>query len=60
MLGSMGCKNFDQILAVRILLGFAEAPLVASIVSYTALFYTKKENASRTLIWGAMQVSTGL
>ena len=57
MLGTMGCKNFGQILGVRILLGFAEAPLVSACISYTALFYTRKENASRTLIWGAMQVS---
>ncbi|WWD20510.1 hypothetical protein CI109_104986 [Kwoniella shandongensis] len=55
MLATMGCKNFSQMMAVRFLLGFTEAPLVPSLVSYTALFYTKKENAVRTLIWGAMQ-----
>ncbi|ORY26794.1 major facilitator superfamily domain-containing protein [Naematelia encephala] len=55
MLGSMGCKTYGQMLAIRFLLGVFEAPLVPSLVSYTALFYTRKENAARTLIWGAMQ-----
>jgi hypothetical protein len=57
LLGSMGCKNYGQMLAIRFLLGLIEAPLVPSLVSYTALFYTKKEGTARTLIWGAMQVS---
>jgi len=55
MLGTMGCQNYHQCLAIRFLLGVAEAPIVPALVSYTALFYTRKENASRTLIWGAMQ-----
>ncbi|WVQ63084.1 uncharacterized protein L199_001235 [Kwoniella botswanensis] len=55
MLGTMGCRNFSDMMAIRFLLGFFEAPLVPSLVSYTALFYTRKENAVRTLIWGAMQ-----
>ncbi|GFZ49534.1 hypothetical protein JCM24511_07654 [Saitozyma sp. JCM 24511] len=55
LLGSMGCKNYGQMLAIRFLLGLIEAPLVPSLVSYTALFYTKKEGTARTLIWGAMQ-----
>jgi MFS family permease len=57
MLGSMGCNTYHQMLAVRFLLGFFEAPIVPALVSYTALFWTRKENAARTLIWGAMQVS---
>ena len=58
MLGSMGAQNFEQMMAIRFLLGLFEAPIVPALVSYTALFYTRKENTARTLIWGAMQVSS--
>ena len=60
MLGTMGCRNFGEIMAVRFLLGFFEAPIVPAMVSYTALFYTRQEGTARTLIWGAMQVSRSM
>ena len=56
-LGTMGVKNFSQMMGIRFILGFTEAPLVPCCGLYTALFYTRKENAARALTWGAMQVS---
>lgn len=55
MLGHMGCTNYAGILVCRFLLGFFEAPISGGFVLYCSLFYTRKEQVVRTLIWGSME-----
>ncbi|OJD33442.1 high-affinity nicotinic acid transporter [Diplodia corticola] len=45
------CKNFAQILAVRILLGIAEAGFAPCSMFYMSTFYTRGELATRFAIW---------
>lgn len=45
------CKNFGQILAVRLLLGVAEAGFAPCSMFYMSTFYTRGELATRFAIW---------
>ncbi|KKY22254.1 putative permease of the major facilitator superfamily [Diplodia seriata] len=45
------CKNFAQILVVRILLGIAEAGFAPCAMFYMSTFYTRGELATRFAIW---------
>ncbi|KAG7886135.1 hypothetical protein KL936_005052 [Ogataea polymorpha] len=55
MLAHIGCKNYAGILVCRFLLGVFEAPVSGGFVLFTSLFYTRKEQVSRTMYWGSMQ-----
>lgn len=55
MLAHIGCKNYAGILVCRFLLGVFEAPVSGGFVLFCSLFYTRKEQVARTMIWGSMQ-----
>ncbi|EGV64046.1 MFS general substrate transporter [Yamadazyma tenuis ATCC 10573] len=55
MLGHIGCKNYAGILVCRFLLGVFEAPISGGFVLFCSLFYTRKEQVGRTMVWGSMQ-----
>lgn len=55
MLAHIGCTNYAGILVCRFLLGFFEAPISGGFVLFCSLFYTRKEQVARTMIWGSMQ-----
>lgn len=55
MFGHIGCKNYAGILVCRFLLGVFEAPISGGFVLFTSLFYTRKEQVTRTMFWGSMQ-----
>lgn len=47
------CKNYGQLVAVRLLLGWWEAALTPAFILLTGRFYTKQEQVTRTSIWFA-------
>ncbi|KAK7973564.1 Alpha/Beta hydrolase protein [Apiospora arundinis] len=47
-------QNFAGFAAVRFLLGFAEGAVSPSFVTMTAIWYRKKEHATRTALWVSM------
>lgn len=55
MLAHMGCTNYAGILVCRFLLGVFEAPVSGGFVLFCSLFYTRKEQVGRTMVWGSMQ-----
>ncbi|QPG75851.1 hypothetical protein FOA43_003234 [Brettanomyces nanus] len=55
MFGHIGCTNYAGILVCRFLLGVFEAPISGGFVLFTSLFYTRKEQVTRTMFWGSMQ-----
>lgn len=59
-----GCVNFGGMLAVRLLIGAAEAGFFAGVIFYLTLFYTRNELALRiSLFFGSALISaafTGL
>lgn len=55
MLAHIGCTNYAGILVCRFLLGVFEAPISGGFVLFCSLFYTRKEQIARTMIWGSMQ-----
>ncbi|CDK26274.1 unnamed protein product [Kuraishia capsulata CBS 1993] len=55
MLCHMACTNYAGILVCRFLLGVFEAPVSGGFVLFTSLFYTRKEQVTRTMYWGSMQ-----
>uniref|UniRef100_D8QEL6 Major facilitator superfamily (MFS) profile domain-containing protein n=1 Tax=Schizophyllum commune (strain H4-8 / FGSC 9210) TaxID=578458 RepID=D8QEL6_SCHCM len=57
MIAHIGCRSYGALITVRFLLGVAEAPIVPTFVNYTSVWYTRKEQVFRSLIWGAMQGS---
>ncbi|KAH9902018.1 MFS general substrate transporter [Xylariomycetidae sp. FL2044] len=56
---SAACKNFPQILAVRILLGIAEAGFAPCAMFYMSTFFTRGELATRFAIWYTATVISG-
>ncbi|KAK6075989.1 allantoate permease [Seiridium cupressi] len=57
MLGHLGLKNFAGFMVLRFLLGVAESVVTPGFVLYTSMFYTRKEQVMRTMLWAAMQGS---
>ncbi|KAH9886180.1 major facilitator superfamily domain-containing protein [Xylariomycetidae sp. FL2044] len=55
MLAHLGLKNFAGLMVVRFLLGAAESVVTPGFVLYTSMFYTRKEQVWRTMLWAAMQ-----
>ncbi|KAF2140326.1 uncharacterized protein K452DRAFT_289072 [Aplosporella prunicola CBS 121167] len=53
------CKNFAQMLAVRLLLGVAEAGFAPCSMFYMSTFYTRGELATRFAIWYTATVISG-
>lgn len=51
----MACFNYGGLLALRFFLGVAESVATPGFVLYTSHWYTRKEQVSRTMAWGAMQ-----
>lgn len=42
-------------MAIRFILGLAESVIVPGFVQYTSMFYTRREQVMRTMLWGCMQ-----
>lgn len=57
MLGHLGLKNFAGFMVIRFLLGIAESVVTPGFVLYTSMWYTRKEQVMRTMLWAAMQGS---
>ncbi|RDW69784.1 hypothetical protein BP6252_08804 [Coleophoma cylindrospora] len=57
MIAHLGLKNFAGLMVVRFLLGVAESVVSPGFVLYTSMFYTRREQVLRTMLWGAMQGS---
>lgn len=55
MLAHIGCTNYAGMLVCRFLLGVFEAPVSGGFVLFCSLFYTRKEQVGRTMVWGSMQ-----
>lgn len=55
MLGHLGLRNFAGFMVIRFLLGVAESVVTPGFVLYTSMFYTRKEQVWRTMLWAAMQ-----
>ncbi|TPX07685.1 uncharacterized protein E0L32_010581 [Thyridium curvatum] len=55
MLGHLGLKNFAGLMVIRFLLGVAESVVTPGFVMYTSMFYTRREQVMRTMLWAAMQ-----
>lgn len=51
----LGLKNFAGFMVIRFLLGVAESVVTPGFVLYTSMFYTRKEQVWRTMLWAAMQ-----
>lgn len=47
------CKNYPQLVVVRLLLGWFEATLTPAFILLTGRFYTKQEQVVRTSVWFA-------
>ncbi|KAJ1044539.1 hypothetical protein NDA10_006628 [Ustilago hordei] len=47
------CRNYPQLVVVRLTLGWAEAALTPALVLLTGRFYTKREQVVRTSVWFA-------
>ncbi|EGG12077.1 uncharacterized protein MELLADRAFT_102001 [Melampsora larici-populina 98AG31] len=58
------CKNFTQILVCRFILGACEGCVTPGFMRITGLFYTHKEQSTRTAYWffmsGVSQILSGL
>ncbi|KUJ12394.1 MFS general substrate transporter [Mollisia scopiformis] len=57
MLAHLGLKNFAGLMVVRFLLGVSESVVSPGFVLYTSMFYTRREQVLRTMLWAAMQGS---
>ncbi|KAL3420353.1 allantoate permease [Phlyctema vagabunda] len=55
MLAHLGLTNFGGLMAIRFLLGVAESVVSPGFVLYTSMFYTRREQVLRTMLWAAMQ-----
>ncbi|KAK1474831.1 hypothetical protein CCUS01_05457 [Colletotrichum cuscutae] len=55
MLAHLGLRNFAGLMVVRFLLGVAESVVTPGILLYTSIWYTRKEQVLRTMLWAAMQ-----
>ncbi|KAI0179740.1 MFS general substrate transporter [Hypoxylon sp. FL1284] len=55
MLAHLGLRNFAGLMVIRFLLGVAESAVTPGFVLYTSMFYTRREQVMRTMVWGAMQ-----
>ncbi|KAJ9134024.1 MFS general substrate transporter [Pleurostoma richardsiae] len=55
MLAHLGLKNFAGLMVIRFLLGVAESVVTPGFVMYTSMFYTRREQVMRTMLWAAMQ-----
>ncbi|EOO00242.1 putative mfs allantoate transporter protein [Phaeoacremonium minimum UCRPA7] len=55
MLAHLGLRNFAGLMVVRFLLGIAESVVTPGFVLYTSMFYTRREQVLRTMLWAAMQ-----
>ena len=51
----LGLRNFAGLMVVRFLLGIAESVVTPGFVLYTSMFYTRREQVLRTMLWAAMQ-----
>ncbi|KAK1472841.1 hypothetical protein CABS01_16132 [Colletotrichum abscissum] len=51
----LGLRNFAGLMVVRFLLGVAESVVTPGILLYTSIWYTRKEQVLRTMLWAAMQ-----
>ncbi|KAI1085407.1 major facilitator superfamily domain-containing protein [Whalleya microplaca] len=51
----LGLRNFAGLMVVRFLLGAAESVVTPGFVLYTSMFYARKEQVMRTMLWAAMQ-----
>ncbi|CAG8972961.1 hypothetical protein HYALB_00008321 [Hymenoscyphus albidus] len=54
MCGMAGCKNFQQLLATRFLLGAFESLIGPSLVAVTQMWWRRSEQTNRTSAWNAM------
>ncbi|KAF7375381.1 MFS general substrate transporter [Mycena sanguinolenta] len=48
------CKNFAQLMVVRIILGMCEGAILAGFLVVTSMFYTRKEQTLRVGYWFLM------
>ncbi|KAJ5017750.1 hypothetical protein K4K57_007663 [Colletotrichum sp. SAR 10_99] len=55
MLAHLGLRNFAGLMVVRFLLGVTESVVTPGFVLYTSIWYTRKEQVLRTMLWAAMQ-----
>lgn len=55
MLAHLGLRNFAGLMVIRFLLGVAESVVTPGFVLYTSMFYTRREQVMRTMLWAAMQ-----
>ncbi|KAH6976578.1 major facilitator superfamily domain-containing protein [Ilyonectria destructans] len=55
MVAHLGLKNFAGLMVIRFLLGVAESVVTPGFVMYTSMFYTRKEQVLRTMLWACMQ-----
>lgn len=51
----LGLKNFAGLMVIRFLLGVSESVVTPGFVMYTSMFYTRREQVMRTMMWGCMQ-----
>ncbi|KAI1339384.1 major facilitator superfamily domain-containing protein [Xylariaceae sp. FL0016] len=57
MLAHLGLRSFAGLMVVRFLLGVTESVVTPGFVIYTSIWYTRKEQVLRTMLWAAMQGS---
>ncbi|KAL3477279.1 major facilitator superfamily domain-containing protein [Aspergillus californicus] len=55
MLGHLGLKSFPGLMVIRCLLGISESVITPGFVLYTSMFYTRREQVMRTMLWACMQ-----
>ncbi|EMR64278.1 putative allantoate permease protein [Eutypa lata UCREL1] len=55
MLAHLGLRNFAGLMVIRFLLGVAESVVTPGFVIYTSMWYTRREQVMRTMLWAAMQ-----
>ncbi|KAH8885747.1 MFS general substrate transporter [Thozetella sp. PMI_491] len=55
MISHIGLRNFQGLMVIRVLLGICESCVMPAFVLYTSVWYTRKEQVFRTLLWSSMQ-----
>ncbi|KAF9738893.1 hypothetical protein PMIN06_010363 [Paraphaeosphaeria minitans] len=55
MIGHIGLHNFAGLLVIRFLLGVTESVVTPGFVLYTSMFYTRKEQVLRVMLWACTQ-----
>ncbi|KAH9890325.1 MFS general substrate transporter [Xylariomycetidae sp. FL2044] len=55
MIAHLGLRNFAGLMVVRFLLGICETCVMPAFILYTSVWYTRKEQVWRTLVWSSMQ-----